>query len=199
MGSWHEAQVVQNMIDDIGPGTILVLDEAYIEMAPAGVAPKFDISNPNILRFRTFSKAYGMAGARIGYCIGEAGLIGQMEKVRNHFGVNRIAQAGAFAALKDQDYLRQTTAKIANAREELVAIADKHGLKALPSAANFVAIDCLKDGEYTKIILRYMEQKGVFIRRSPIAPQSRCIRISVGQADDLERFDKILGEALKIA
>ncbi|MCF6321876.1 MAG: pyridoxal phosphate-dependent aminotransferase [Rhizobiaceae bacterium] len=196
MGSWHNADVVQNLIDNIRPGTILVLDEAYIEMAPEGVAPKFDVSNPGVLRFRTFSKAYGMAGARIGYCIGEAGLIAQMEKVRNHFGVNRIAQAGALAALEDQDYLQQTIAEITTARDEIGRIATKHGLSVLPSAANFVAIDCAKDGEYTLSLANYMSQKGVFIRRPGIAPQSRCIRVSAGRAGDLLRFDKVLGDAL---
>ena len=63
------------------------------------------MANPQVLRLRTFSKAYGLAGARIGYCLGEAALIRQFEKIRNHYGINRVGQIGALAALEDQAYL----------------------------------------------------------------------------------------------
>ena len=63
---------------------VLLLDEAYCDTAPVGTVPAIDTSNPQVLRLRTFSKAYGLAGARIGYCVGEAGMISAFEKVRNH-------------------------------------------------------------------------------------------------------------------
>ena len=91
------------MSPNVPDGCLLVLDEAYIEFAPEGTAPKVGISDPKVIRMRTFSKDYGMAGARVGYALGAADLIGEFEKIRNHFGMNRAAQAGALAALGDQD------------------------------------------------------------------------------------------------
>ena len=123
MGTWHGADLIQAVIEAVPEGTVLALDEAYIELAPDGTAPAFDIDDPRVIRFRTFSKAYGMAGARVGYGIGEAGLIRSFDKIRNHFGVNRIAQAGALAALADQAWLAEVQARVAAARERIATIA----------------------------------------------------------------------------
>jgi histidinol-phosphate aminotransferase len=103
MGTCWKANVVQELIDNIPEGTLLMLDEAYHEFAE-GTVPALDMTNPNVLRFRTFSKAYGMAGARVGYALGHPHLISAFDKIRNHFGVNRMGQAGP-AALADQDHL----------------------------------------------------------------------------------------------
>ena len=74
--------------------------------------PPIDVSNPMVLRFRTFSKAYGMAGARIGYLHWRGRRdFANFEKVRNHYGINRLAQVAALAAIGDQDYLEQTVAR----------------------------------------------------------------------------------------
>jgi histidinol-phosphate aminotransferase len=196
MGSWHDADGMQKLIDGVPDGSILVVDEAYIEFAPENTAPPIDVSNSKILRFRTFSKAYGMAGARIGYCIGEAGLIAQMEKVRNHFGINRIGQVGALAALGDHKHLRETITKVAVARTKIAEIAHKYHFEALPSAANFVAIDCKRDEKFARSLVDTLTQNAVFIRMPMIAPQSGFIRVSAGTDNDLELFDTALGEVL---
>ena len=103
--------------------SLLMLDEAYGEFAPPGTLPPLDVSNPNVLRFRTFSKAYGMAGMRLGYAVGHADLITAFDKIRNHFGVTRIGQAAGLAALADQQHLRDVIAKVADARDGISAIA----------------------------------------------------------------------------
>jgi histidinol-phosphate aminotransferase len=102
MGTWWEADAVMRFIEALPDDTMLVLDEAYGETAPAGALPPLDVERPNVLRMRTFSKAYGLAGLRCGYAIGEREQIRAFDKVRNHFGVNRMAQAAALAALADQ-------------------------------------------------------------------------------------------------
>ena len=86
MGTWWRAGEIQAMIDDLPENVVLCLDEAYGEFAPAGTMPDIDVHNPQVLRFRTFSKAYGLAGLRVGYVIGEAQVIKAYEKIRNHFG-----------------------------------------------------------------------------------------------------------------
>ena len=134
------------LMEKLPDGLLLCLDEAYCETAPADAVPQIDVSNPQVLRFRTFSKAYGLAVARIGYCAGEAGLISIFEKVRNHYGINRTGQIGALAALEDQAYLAEAVAKIQRACTRLSDIARENGLGPFPSAANFISMDCGRDG-----------------------------------------------------
>ncbi len=196
MGTWWHAGEVQAFIDQIPEGCLLCLDEAYGEFAPAGTQPDFDVSNRRVLRFRTFSKAHGLAGCRIGYAVGEAELIQSFNKVRNHFGVNRIAQVAALAALADQEYLRAVVAKVAAGRREITAIAVANGLDCLPSAANFVAVDCGRDGGYAARVLEQLSQHDVFVRMPGVEPLNRCIRVSVGREDDLALLAQALPRAL---
>ncbi|KPQ08090.1 MAG: histidinol-phosphate aminotransferase [Rhodobacteraceae bacterium HLUCCA12] len=196
MGSWHGAEVIEAMIDTLPDGTLLVLDEAYVEFAPEGTAPAIDPDDPRVIRLRTFSKAYGMAGARVGYAMAAPGLIAAFDKVRNHFGMNRTAQIGALAALEDTDWLAQTQGAVSAARERLSAIAAENGLRALPSATNFVAIDCGGDGDFARRVLAGMVSRGVFIRMPFVAPHDRCIRVSTGPADEIAEFARLLPEAL---
>jgi histidinol-phosphate aminotransferase len=197
MGSWWPASVVSELIANVPDGTLLILDEAYGEFAPDGTLPPLDVSNPKLLRFRTFSKAYGLAGARIGYVIGEAELVKSFDKVRNHFGVNRVAQAAALAALADQAYLREVIAKVERARRRIGDIARANGLAPLPSATNFVTIDCGRDGAYAKRLLDGLIARGIFVRMPGVAPLNRCIRVSAAPDAELDLFAEMLPEALR--
>jgi histidinol-phosphate aminotransferase len=196
MGSWWPAADVQRLIDAIPEGTLLVLDEAYGEFAPAGTLPPIDVSNPRVIRYRTFSKAYGMAGARIAYAIGEAGVIRSFDKIRNHFSVNRIAQSGALAALADDAHLADVIARVGAARERIGTIARASGLTPLPSATNFVAIDCGRDGAHARKVLASLVGQGVFVRMPGVAPLDRCIRVSAGTEADLAALAEALPKAL---
>ncbi|KPP86134.1 MAG: histidinol-phosphate aminotransferase [Rhodobacteraceae bacterium HLUCCO07] len=199
MGTWTEAAEIEAALDSIPEGTLLILDEAYVEFAPAGIASMIDIDDPRVIRMRTFSKAYGMAGARVGYAMGAAPLINAFNKIRNHFGMNRAAQAGALAALDDPQYLAKAIADVAHAREEITRIAAENGLVALPSAANFVAVDCGGDGAFAKSVLDQLVARGIFVRMPFAAPGNRCIRISCGRPADLALLEKNLPEALAAA
>ncbi len=196
MGSWWPAEAVQALIDAVPSDTVLVLDEAYIEFAPPGTAPRLDVSRPNVIRYRTFSKAYGMAGARVAYAIAEEGVAKAFDKVRNHFSVNRIAQAGALAALADKAHLASVREKVVSARETIGAIARANGLAPLASATNFVAIDCGRDGAFAKRVLDGLIAQGAFVRMPGVAPLNRCIRISAGTAADLAVLAEALPKAL---
>jgi len=196
MGSWWPAHAVQALIDGVPMDTVLVLDEAYIEFAPPGTAPDLDVSRPNVIRYRTFSKAYGMAGARIAYAIAEASVAQAFDKIRNHFSVTRIAQAGALAALADKAHLATVIEKVARAREMIGAIARANGLEPLPSATNFVAVDCGRDGAYARRVLDGLIAQGVFVRMPGVAPLNRCIRVSAGTEADLAAFAETLPRAL---
>ena len=196
MGTHHSAETIQRMIDSVPKESLLVLDEAYIELAPDGVAPKLDISNKNIIRLRTFSKAYGLAGARVGYAIGHTDLVKSFDKIRNHFGVNTIGQKAALAALKDQDYVSKVKVSIVQGRERINQIAIENGLNTISSSTNFVAIDCGVDGDFTRKVLSELLRMGIFVRMAFVPPQDRCLRVSVGIPEDIEHFAKAFPIAL---
>ena len=199
MGSWWEADKVVAFARALPETSLLVLDEAYCETAPASSVPAIAdlIDMPNVLRTRTFSKAYGLAGARVGYVFGAPETILNFDKIRNHFGMNRMATAGALAALKDQDYLKSVVARIHAARERIGMIARDNGLSPLASATNFVTIDCGRDGAHARAIVDGLLQHGVFIRMPGVAPLNRCIRISVGPDHDLDLLAEALPKVLK--
>jgi histidinol-phosphate aminotransferase len=199
MGTCWSAADVQRLIDAVPEGTLLCLDEAYCEFAPAGTLPPIDVSNPRVLRYRTFSKAYGMAGARIAYALGEASVIRSFDKIRNHFGVNVIAQAGALASLDDREHLPSVVARVKATRTRIAAIAAASGLATLPSATNFVAIDCGQRGAFARRVLAELVARDVFVRMPGVPPLDRCIRVSAGTDADLALFAAALPEALAAA
>ena len=197
MGSYHTARVVARAIAAVPDGTLMVLDEAYIDAAPAGTAPPIDPLDTRVIRMRTFSKLYGLAGLRVGYAIGAAPLIAMFNRVRNHFGMGRVAQAGALAALADQDWLTDVTARMVTARARIAAIAADHGLHALPSGASFVTLDCGRDGAYARAVLAGLAARDVFVRMPGVAPLDRCIRVSTGPDEALDLFARALPEVLR--
>jgi histidinol-phosphate aminotransferase len=199
MGTWHSGADIVAAMEQLPDGALFILDEAYVEFAPEGTAAKVDIDDPRLIRMRTFSKAYGMAGARVGYALGAEPLITAFNKIRNHFGMNRAAQIGALAALQDQEYLRQTVANVADARARIDQIAAQNGLTSLPSATNFVAVDCGQDGDFARKVLAELVARGLFVRMPFVAPQDRCIRISAGRPEDLDHLETLLPQALAAA
>jgi len=199
IGTWARGAEITGALKDIPEGCLLILDEAYVDFAPKDACPDIPVTQDNVVRMRTFSKAYGMAGARVGYAIGAADTIMGFNKIRNHFGMCRISQAGALAALADTAYLNQTLENVANSRTRIAAIAANHGLTCLPSATNFVAIDCGRDGDFARAVLAALVAAGVFVRMPFVAPQDRCIRISCGRPQDLDIFEAAFGPALKSA
>ena len=199
MGSAIAARRVEEFARALPDTTMLVLDEAYGETAPAGILPAADalIDLPNVIRTRTFSKAYGLAGSRIGYVIAAEDTARAFDKIRNHFGLNRIGVAAAIAALRDHDYLEAVIAEIATARDRIAAVARGNGLAPLPSATNFVAIDCHRDGTYARAIVDGLMEEGVFIRMPGVAPLNRCIRVSVGPKPEMDLFEQALPKVLE--
>ena len=187
MGTWHGAPAVRRFMDALPEDTLLVLDEAYIEFAPEAVSPPHDLADPRVIRMRTFSKAHGMAGARIGYGLAHRDLIAGLNKIRNHFAVNRVAQAGALASLQDADFVAGVVAAVDEGRQDYYALAKDLGFKAIPSATNFVAID-VGSGERARAMLQALLDEQVFIRMPGVAPLDRCIRITVGRPEDRKVF-----------
>ena len=191
MGTWRDAGEVRAFIDALPGSTLLVLDEAYIEFAPASARFPIDADDPRVIRMRTFSKAHGMAGARIGYAVAPSRTIGGLGRIRNHFGVNRIAQAGALASLSDREFIASVVEEVARGRDEYHALARRLGLSSVPSATNFVAIDAGGHGGRARALLARLQEEGVFVRMPGVAPLDRCIRVTVGTREERASFARI--------
>lgn len=199
MGSHHPAEVISDMVANLPDHSLLVLDEAYADLAPEGTIPEIPADHPQVIRLRTFSKGYGLAGARVGYAITNPELAQAFDKVRDHFGMGRVSQIGALAALADQDWLAHVRQQIGLARGRVSRIAADLGLKALPSATNFVTVDCGRDGDFARAVLRETLARSVFIRMPGVAPLDRCIRISLGDEAALDVLAEVLPQALAAA
>ncbi len=197
-GAFHDPAAVAGLLARLPQDCALLLDEAYAEFAPPGALPG-PLDDPRVLRLRTFSKAHGLAGLRVGFAFGDADAIAAFDRLRDHFGVGRVAQAGALAALGAADWLEAATARTLAARDRLARIAADNGLRALPSATNFAVIDCGGDGAFARRVLDAVLARDVFIRMPGAPPLDRCIRVTTGPDAALDAFAEILPEALAAA
>jgi len=198
MGSWHPASTVCDMVSRLPKGSVLALDEAYAEFAPAGTLPPIDTRNDQVIRLRTFSKAHGLAGLRVGYAIANADLISGLNRIRNHFAVNRLAQAAALASLGDPAFLGAVVHQVTQGRDQIAAMAAYHGLRALPSATNFVAID-MGNADRAAALRTELQARGIFIRMPGVAPLNRTVRIGVGTAAEQACLEQAFAAALAAA
>ncbi len=190
MGTINKPLDIETLVQNLPENTMLCLDEAYIDFVDPALIPNISTSIKNIIRMRTFSKAYGMAGLKVGYAIGEKDLILNFEKIRNHFGMSRVSQVGALAALEDNDFISEVIKKASLARNRISDIALSNNCKFIPSHTNFIAIDCLKDALFAKSVLENLIKKGIFVRMPYSYPQNRCIRVTVGLDSDIDLFEQ---------
>ena len=166
--------------------SLLFLDEAYEDFVEqADVFPS--LVHPRLLRVRTFSKAYGMAGARIGYLIATPRNVQTFQKIRLHYGVNRNAQIGALAALDDREFHRYVVHEVAKGRQDYYDLAASLGHGALPSCTNFVCIG-FESNERATAIMNALLARGVFIRKPGAPPLDRYVRVSVGTSAERTEF-----------
>ena len=193
-GAFAPRDAVAAFVAALPASALLVLDEAYADFVdPTQLLP--EIVDPRIVRMRTFSKAFGLAGARIAYAIGSRETIATFAKIRLHFGVARTAQAGALAALEDTAHVASVVAEVARGRLEYAAFAARFASRTLPSATNFVCID-IGSRERAEAMVDALLRRGIFVRKPGVAPLDGHIRVTVGTANDRERFRDALGEAL---
>ena len=176
---------------------LLALDEAYIEFldeAPDLLPEIRNGSRPNLLLMRTFSKIYGLAGTRIGYGIGHPDLIGALEKIRQPFNLNAVAQAGALAALDDLKHVEKTRKGNTRGLRLYARTFRKLGLEFVPSRANFILVR-VGDGQR---VFGELQKLGVIVRPMGGYQLPEWIRISVGTAKEnqrcLEALKAVLGQ-----
>jgi histidinol-phosphate aminotransferase len=193
-GSFAEARDVAALVEALPTGAVLILDEAYADFVAASrlLDPGID---PRVLRMRTFSKAYGMAGARIGYCLAAPEVTETFGKFRLQYGVNRTAQIGALAALAERDFVAEVVRETARGRAQYEALAAELGLGTLPSHTNFVCFD-LGSRARAETMVETLLQRGVFVRKPGAPPLDGHIRVSIGTEIERARFADIFAAAL---
>lgn len=196
-GSWHTAADVFAFAQRLPGDCLLLLDEAYSDFAPAEAIAPMSAENPRVIRLRTFSKAHGMAGARIGYAVAAEPTIQAFEKVRLHFGVSLPAQMGALASLGDPEYLREVVAQVAAGRQEYATLGESVRLPPLPSATNFVAFDA-GSPERSVALVEALARRDVFVRRPGAPPLDRLVRVTIGTPAERHAFAEDLRAALAI-
>lgn len=179
MGTSLDAASIKNLLNTLPEDCVLMLDEAYLEFMTSQESLALDITDPRLIRYRTFSKAYGMAGMRIGYTLAHEHIIAGFNKIRNHFGVNRLAQLAALASLNDADFLPTVVDKVQVGRQRIYELATSLGVPYLRSDTNFVTVDLGGHARATTLI-QQLGERGVFMRKPMIAPQSNFIRIGIG-------------------
>jgi histidinol-phosphate aminotransferase len=195
-GSWHGPKAIEALLKKVPRRCLVVLDEAYAEYAGDGMAKaRAWLSRfPNLLICRTFSKAYGLAGWRVGYGVASEAVVQALEKARQPFNVNRLALAAALAALGDGAFLRRSLATNRRGLSVLQSFFRKRGIWHLPSKANFVFFREPQDGPSSgQTWFRHLLGRGVIVR--PIEPG--YLRVTVGTPAENRLFMKVMEEGLK--
>ncbi|GAB3385085.1 histidinol-phosphate transaminase [Lysobacter fragariae] len=195
-GTWFGRDALEAFVARVPAEVIVVFDEAYAEMADA---PDFASAlpllsrHPNLVVTRTFSKAYGLAGLRVGYLLGAPGLVAVMERVRESFNVNLPALAACEAALDDTAHLAWSVQRNAEERASLAQSLQERGLRVFPSQTNFVLVEF---GERTAKVESDLIACGVVLRPMGGYGLPDCLRITVGNRDENRRFLAVLDGVL---
>jgi histidinol-phosphate aminotransferase len=195
-GTLAAAAAVRRLLQAVPPNVVLVMDEAYIEFLaePLDLLPLIRSGQkPNLILLRTFSKIYGLAGLRLGYGIAHPEFVAALEKIRQPFNLNSLAQAGGLAALDDAAHVRKTRLNNGRGRAFLERGFSEMGLEFVPSAANFVL---LKVGQ-GQSVFDQLQGQGIIVRPMGGYQLPEWIRISVGTPAENRRCLAALKKIMK--
>ena len=190
-GSFIKGEDIHAFIASVPESVVVVLDEAYTEYLSA--AHRYDslcwVSEfPNLIVSRSFSKAYGLAGLRVGFGIAQPGLTDLMNRLRQPFNVNSLAQAAAIAALNDETYLEKSAVLNAEGYQQLTAAFDQMGIEYLPSFGNFVLFRAgTEDGAGARVNVALLK-KGIIVRPVGNYGLPQRLRVSIGLPDENAAF-----------
>lgn len=187
---------VMALLDALPAATLLIHDEAYANFLPPAERFPPNFIDPRMLRLRTFSKEYGLAGMRVGYALGAPESIAALDAVRLLYGVSRPAQAAALAALDDGAFVESVVSRIAEGRADYDELGRRLGLPTLPSATNFVLFDC-GNPERASALVAELLASGIHVRKPAHAPLDGYVRISVGAPAERVHLAAILSSFCK--
>jgi len=195
-GTYADARAVESFLERVPEEVLVVLDEAYCEYVdrddyPNGLAylERF----PNLVITRTFSKIYGLAGLRVGYAIAAPAITDLLNRVRQPFNTNQLAQKAAVAAIADDDHVARCRELNSRGLERLARFCDSAGLSYIPSVANFMTVEF---GERTSEIYEALLRQGVIVRPVGNYGMPHHLRITIGLPEDMDALDSALKQVL---
>nr|WP_114418908.1 histidinol-phosphate transaminase [Marinospirillum perlucidum] len=194
-GTWLSEKQIREFLDKIPEQVLVVLDEAYFEYVEESVYPdglQLLDSYPNLIVCRTFSKAYGLAGLRVGYSLSSTQIAETLNRVRQPFNANALALAAAEAAYQDKEYLEKSVITNKAGLLQLETAFHELGLSYIPSVGNFI---CVEVDDAEKVNAALLEE-GVIVR--PLRPyrMPNHLRVSVGLPEENQRFIDALSKVL---
>jgi len=195
-GTWVSGDALRSFIAGVPEQTLVVVDEAYIEYVSTSDFPdasRWLAEFSNLIVTRTFSKVYGLAGLRVGYALSHPSVADMINRVRQPFNVNTIALAAALAALDDAEHLKRSVETNRAGMAQLQAGFDALGVRHLPSAGNFVMMDC---GRPAPAVYEAMLRQGVIVRPVGNYGLPNHLRITIGTREQNERMLAALKKAL---
>ncbi|MBB5447262.1 MULTISPECIES: histidinol-phosphate transaminase [unclassified Paraburkholderia] len=198
-GTFVDGPTLEAFLGKVPRHVVVVLDEAYTEYLSAD--KRYDSIDwvrryPNLLVSRTFSKAFGLAGLRIGFAIAQPGLTDLLNRLRQPFNVNTLAQAAAIAALNDSAFLEKSAALNAQGYKLLTGAFDKLGLEYVPSEGNFVLVRVGGDDEAGARVNRALLKQAVIVRPVGNYGLPQWLRITIGLPEENEAFLAALEKTL---
>lgn len=197
-GTWNRADELEAMLKRIPSRVIVVIDEAYCEYVPEQAYESF-VNRlhkfANLVVTRTFSKIYGLAGLRVGYCVSSGEIADLLNRIRQPFNVNSLALAAALTALEDQDYVDKSRELNTNGLHQLCKGFDELRLDYIPSIGNFVSVDVGGDAQ---AVYESMLKQGVIVRPVAGYEMPNHLRITTGLPEENERALDALRNSLTV-
>jgi len=197
-GSYVTADELNEFIEKIPRNVLVFIDEAYYEFAKGGDYPETlaftEREDRNVVVARTFSKAYSLAGLRIGYGIARKDIAGVLNKVREPFNVNSIAQTAAMAALEDDEYMEKAVTLVREEKKRFYETFDSLDVAYVPSRTNFILVDTKRDSAK---VFDYLLQRGVIVREMSAWKLDGHIRVNIGLREENDVFLRIFREAMR--
>lgn len=195
-GTTLTREAMTRFLDRVPPNLAVVVDEAYMEFVrdpdwASGI--EFPLRDPAVVTLRTFSKAYGLAGLRIGYGVMDREIAELLNRIRPPFNSSSLAQAGAEAALRDRAFLEKTIATVHMGLDFLYDALSREGIRYFPSQANFFLIDV---GQSADTVFDRMLREGIIVRSMSAYGYPEYIRINAGLAEENRRFVRALVKVL---
>jgi histidinol-phosphate aminotransferase len=176
--------------------SVVVIDEAYVDYGTESAIALVD-QYPNLLVTRTLSKSYALAGLRVGYAVGHPDLIEALERVKNSFNsypIDKLAMAGAIAAIEDQDYLKKISQAVIKTRENLIQSLNTLGFETIPSSANFIFTKHPKHD--AAVVAAKLREKHIIVRHFKLPRIDQYLRITIGTDEQCDELVKAIKEIL---
>ncbi len=195
-GTCVPSDALDRFMDQVPDHVLTVIDEAYIELLPPEEQPdtlRYVREGRKVCVLRTFSKAYGLAGLRIGYALGSDELISLLDRARQPFNVNYMAQVAAAAALQDQAHVEATRRMVRDGLDQLAGALDKVGIRYVPSCVNFMLVDVGKGRE----VFEALQEAHVIVRPMDGYGLPEYVRVTVGTEEENARFLDALVDVLQ--